>query len=66
MEKVLQRERNEGYYAVASFVSIIFTLTIHYFFLSIFNLHSTIHAAMGLFIFLIFTALFSFIFSKLW
>jgi len=66
MEKVLHKERNEGYYAIASFVSIIFSLAVHYFLLSNFNLHSTIHAAIGVFIFLILTAFFSFIFSKLW
>jgi len=57
---------DEGYYAVASFVSIIITLMIHYFFLANFELHTSIHAAMGIVIFLVITAILSFILSKLW
>jgi len=45
--------KNEGYYAVATFLSIIITLVIHYFFISVFMMHSTLHLGIGLFIFLV-------------
>ena len=58
--------QNEGYYAVAAFLSIIITLIIHYFFISTYELHSTIHVAIGIFIFFILSALFSAILERLW
>ncbi|PIN93235.1 hypothetical protein COU54_03865 [Candidatus Pacearchaeota archaeon CG10_big_fil_rev_8_21_14_0_10_31_24] len=58
--------KNEGYYAVASFLAIIITLVVHYFFLSGYEMHSSIHVSIGLVIFLVLSGFFSFILSKLW
>ena len=57
---------NEGYYAVSAFLAVIITLIIHYFFIAPFELHTTIHVAIGIFIFFILSALFSAILGRLW
>ncbi|MDO8459893.1 MAG: hypothetical protein Q7S74_02185 [Nanoarchaeota archaeon] len=57
---------NDGYYAIAAFLSIIITMIIHYFFLSRFEWHSSLHVGIGLAIFFVLSAIFSAIFERLW
>jgi len=56
----------EGYYAVSAVVAVILTITIHYFFLSNFNIHSTLHVSIGIGIFFLLSAMLSSILSRFW
>ncbi len=56
----------EGYYVISAFISILLTLIIHYFLLSSLNIHTTIHAALAIFIFFIMSALFSALLQRIW
>ena len=57
---------NEGYYAVSAFLSVIITLIVHYFFIAQYELHSTLHVTIGIFLFFILSALFSAILGRIW
>ena len=61
-----KKKDSEEYFALSAFISVLLILVIHYFLLSGLNLHPTIHVALGLFMFFLFTALSSSILQKIW
>ena len=59
-----KKKGNEEYLALFGFISALSILIIHYFLLSKFNIHPTIHVALGLLMFFLFSALLSSILQK--
>ena len=69
--KVMPQEKSErverdGYYVVAAFLAIIFTLLVHYFVLARFDSIPTVHAAFGVGLFILLSSLFSAILRRMW
>ena len=56
----------ESFYGLTAFIAVVFTLVIHYFFISDINIHPTIHLIIGLFILYLLIAAILFLLIKVW
>ena len=60
------KKDDEGYYALSAFISVILAILIHWLILSNIDIHTTLHAAIGIGIFFILSAALSSILSRFW